>query len=67
MIPLKNNASYLVRGIRNGDDYSYEEKIAKFNIEKANLDTIYLRVPGYESISSTEVRKLLKEVKILVN
>ena len=40
---LENNANFLIRGIRNGMDYDYEENIALINEEISALDTIYVR------------------------
>ena len=40
---LKVNANFLVRGIRNGMDYEYEENMASINEElSGGLDTIYI-------------------------
>ena len=44
---LENNANFLVRGIRNGMDYEYEENMASINEElSCGLDTIYIRSRG---------------------
>jgi len=51
-------ATYLVRGIRNADDYSYEENIATINDTLSNLETIYLRAGNCGNISSSLVREL---------
>ncbi len=40
---IENNANFLIRGIRNGMDYDYEENIALINEEISSLDTIYVR------------------------
>lgn len=40
---LEHNANFLIRGIRNGMDYDYEENIALINEEISSLDTIYVR------------------------
>ena len=54
------NAKYLIRGLRNPNDYIYEENIAKIN-KKLNpdLNTIYFRSDN-EIISSTMVKELFK-------
>lgn len=50
---------YLVRGIRNTNDFMYEEEIAKFNSKiNQNLSTIYLRAKD-DAVSSSMVRELL--------
>ena len=36
-------ASYLIRGVRNGMNYQYEEAIASMNQKISGLDTIYFR------------------------
>lgn len=38
-----NRIPYLIRGLRNGTDYEYEENIAKINEELGGLKTIYFR------------------------
>jgi pantetheine-phosphate adenylyltransferase len=54
------NAQYLIRGLRNPNDYNYEENIAKINKElNPDLNTIYLRANN-EIISSTMVKELFK-------
>ena len=56
---LANNANYLIRGIRNGMDYAYEENIASVNEEISGLDTIYIRAGALGVVSSSMVRELL--------
>ena len=60
---------YLVRGIRNTNDFMYEEEIAKFNSKiNQSLSTIYLRAKD-DAVSSSMVRELLlhdKDVSDLV-
>lgn len=54
----EQNANYLIRGLRNPNDYNYEENIAKINRElNPNLHTIYLRADN-EIISSSMVKEL---------
>jgi len=60
------NTTYLIRGIRNGMDYDYEENLALVNEELSGLDTIYIRAGSYGAVSSSMVKELLsngKEVK----
>ena len=57
---LNFNSTYLVRGIRNGMDYEYEENIAAINEEISGLDTIYIRAGKLGNISSSMVNELLK-------
>lgn len=59
-IAIKNNATFLVRGIRNGMDYEYEENIAAINEETVGIDTVYIRSGKLGNISSSMVMELLK-------
>jgi pantetheine-phosphate adenylyltransferase len=53
-------ATYLIRGLRNTNDYNYEENIAKVNKELNNdLNTIYFRANS-DFISSSIVCELIK-------
>lgn len=56
----KYNATFLVRGIRNGMDYAEEENLAAINEEICNLDTIYIRAGRLGTISSSMVMSLLQ-------
>lgn len=53
------NAEYLIRGVRNGIDFEYEENIAKIN-EQINpkLKTIYFRAGNTDYISSSAVMEI---------
>lgn len=55
---LSHNANYLIRGIRNGMDYEYEENIASINEEVSGLDTIYIRAGKLGTVSSSMVMEL---------
>lgn len=58
------NANFLVRGIRNGMDYEYEENMASINEElSGGLDTIYIRAGSLGNISSSMVLELLRNGK----
>ena len=54
------NANFLIRGLRNDVDYSYEENLAQINEEISNLDTIYIRAGSLGFISSSMVTELLE-------
>ena len=56
---LDHSSTFLIRGIRNGTDYAYEENIASINEEISGLDTVYFRGNSC-NISSSMVRELLK-------
>ena len=62
-VALANNATFLIRGIRNGMDYTYEESMASINEEISGLDTIYIRSGKFGSISSSMVMELLRNGK----
>lgn len=67
---LKHGIDYLVRGLRNSIDYSYEETIACTNKMLApGLETIYLRAGAHTAISSSIVEEMLsygKDISKLV-
>jgi pantetheine-phosphate adenylyltransferase len=56
----EHNANFLIRGIRNGMDYDYEENVALINEEISSLDTIYIRAGKLGAISSSMVMDLLQ-------
>lgn len=51
-------ATFLVRGIRNGIDYDFEENISSINEEVSGLDTVYIRAGNMGNISSSMVMEL---------
>lgn len=51
-------AEILIRGLRNGTDYHYEENIAQVNEEFAELDTCYFRAGHLGYLSSSMVMEL---------
>ena len=55
------NANYIVRGIRNVDDYNYENSIAQMNkAMNNNIETIFIpTIPTLSAINSTIVRDIL--------
>lgn len=62
-IALKYGSTFLVRGIRNGMDYEYEENMASINQEISELDTVYIRAGKLGNISSSMVMELLRNGK----
>ena len=60
---IENGANILIRGIRNGMDYEYEENMASINEEISGLDTIYIRAGKLGNISSSLVVELMKNNK----
>lgn len=58
---LKNNARYIIRGMRTVNDFEYEKSIADTNKALSGVETIALFTePEYTHISSTVVRELLR-------
>ena len=56
----KYNANILIRGLRNGTDYQYEENIASMNEVNAGMDTCYFRAGELGYLSSSLVMDLFK-------
>lgn len=55
----QQGAQYLVRGLRNGSDFDYEQRIAAMNYQLAGLETVYLQArPTDQMLASS----MLKEV-----
>ena len=57
---LEHESTFLVRGIRNGMDYEYEENLSAINEKIGGIDTIYIRAGNLGIISSSMVMELLK-------
>lgn len=53
-------AKFLVRGLRNGTDYEYEENLAVVNSKISGVETIYFRAGKTAHISSSVVMELHK-------
>ena len=54
----KCGADILIRGLRNGTDYQYEENIASLNEIHASLDTCYFRAGNLGHLSSSIIMDL---------
>ena len=54
----KQGANMLIRGLRNGTDYQYEENIALANEKIEGLDTCYFRAGDWGYLSSSLVMEL---------
>ena len=59
----KCGANILIRGLRNGTDYEYEENISAVNEKIANLDTCYFRAGDLGYLSSSIVMELYSKNK----
>ena len=62
-VAIEYGASFLIRGVRNGIDYDFEENLALINEEISGIDTIYIRAGELGAISSSMVFELLKRGK----
>lgn len=66
-IAKEKGAEFLVRGLRNGTDYQYEENIALINNKIAGIETIYFRAGKTSHISSSMVMELMRYNKDISN
>ena len=57
------NADILIRGLRNGTDYEYEENISAVNEKMAGMDTCYFRAGDLGYLSSSIVMELYSNNK----
>ncbi|MDD4923093.1 MAG: pantetheine-phosphate adenylyltransferase [Bacteroidales bacterium] len=57
----KENAGFILRGVRSLGDFEYERLISDVNQKISDIDTVFLFTePEYSSIQSNVVRELLK-------
>lgn len=58
----KNNASYIVRGLRSSADFEFERSIAQMNkAMEAEIETVFfVSNPEFSAVSSTIVRDILR-------
>lgn len=56
------DAQYLLRGLRSGNDFEFEKTIAHMNRDmRSGIETVFLlTLPEYAHVSSTIVREILK-------
>ncbi len=59
---IKNEAGFILRGLRTSSDFEYERAIAQVNkIMLSSLETVYLlTLPEHTAISSSIVREIIK-------
>ena len=60
-------ADILIRGLRNGTDYEYEENISAINEKMASIDTCYFRAGDLGYISSSIVMEIYNNNKSIDN
>ena len=53
-------ADFLVRGVRNGADYDFEENLALVNYKLGQIETLYLRAGETAHVSSSMVCELAR-------
>ena len=59
----ENSSCILIRGLRNGTDYEYEENISAVNEKIAGLDTCYFRAGDLGYLSSSVVMEIYSKNK----
>ena len=59
----KHGADILIRGLRNGTDYQYEENISEMNEKISGIDTCYFRAGELGYLSSSFVMELYNHTK----
>ena len=64
----QQNVDFILRGIRNINDFEYEKNIADINRKLSNIDTLFMfSEPEYGYISSSLVRELIHYKKDITN
>ncbi len=54
-------ASHIIRGLRNSNDFEYEQAIAHMNFDLAGIDTVFfLTEQKFNAISSSIIREIYK-------
>ncbi len=59
----RQRADILIRGLRNGTDYQYEENISEMNEKMSGIDTCYFRAGELGYLSSSFVMELYNNNK----
>lgn len=59
------NSNILIRGLRNGTDYEYEENISAINEKISGIDTCYFRAGDLGYLSSSIVMELYNNGKVI--
>lgn len=57
----KNNAKYIIRGIRTSTDFEFEKAIAQMNRSISDIETIFIMpLPEHSAINSTIIRDIIR-------
>jgi pantetheine-phosphate adenylyltransferase len=57
----KNNASYIIRGVRTSTDFEFEKAIAQMNRAISDIETIFVMpLPEHSAINSTIIRDIVR-------
>jgi len=57
----KENAGYILRGLRNSSDFNYEQSIAQTNVALASIESVFIMCsPILSNISSSIVRDVIR-------
>jgi pantetheine-phosphate adenylyltransferase len=57
----KNNASYIIRGVRTSTDFEFEKAIAQMNRSISDIETIFIMpLPEHSAINSTIIRDIVR-------
>ncbi len=55
------NASFILRGLRNSSDFTYEQSIAQTNSSLADIESVFIMCsPSFSNISSSIVRDVIR-------
>ena len=58
---IAHQIDVIVKGVRNGADYDYEDTIAQVNLLNAPVETMFLpAAPQYRFVSSTVAREMIR-------
>lgn len=62
----RHGISLIVKGVRNQQDFVYEQKMAAYNLENGGVETVFMQAsPNLKEISSTSLRKALAQGRAL--
>ena len=57
----KNNAGYILRGVRTSADFEFEKAIAQMNRAISDIETIFIMpLPEHSAINSTIIRDIVR-------